>query len=54
MDVLDPNFEENLLSKATMLYNTSESVVEEVKIQQERLWQITLDNLQTIQKNLKK
>lgn len=53
VDVLDPNFEENLLSKATAMYNTSDSLVKEVTIQQERLWQITLDNLQTIQKNLK-
>lgn len=52
VDVLDDDFEKELLKKATELYNTSNEVRKELKIQQRRLWEITLENVRSIRKVL--
>lgn len=48
VDILDPNFESNLLEKAVMLFNDSLNTIKEVERQQDRLWEISKVNLTTI------
>ena len=47
-DVLDPDFEEKLLDASIQAYNTYESRIQNLKIVQDKLWKITLDNLDLI------
>jgi polysaccharide pyruvyl transferase WcaK-like protein len=48
VDVTHPNFEERLLEKAVYLYQNHEKCIEEIKLQQDKLWGITLNNLDSI------
>lgn len=52
VDVLDKNFANVLLKKAIELYDTHDLVYTEIKKAQEKLWQITNDNLIKISKIL--
>jgi polysaccharide pyruvyl transferase WcaK-like protein len=52
VDVLQPDFEEQLLEKAMYLYQNYEKCIEEIKIQQDKLWGITLNNLDFIKQKI--
>lgn len=52
-DVTDTDFEEKLLEASIQAYNNFESRIQEVKTAQEKLWKITLDNMNLINKHLK-
>ncbi len=48
VDVLDRSFEDHLLERAVELYNSSEKCIAEIVIEQEKLWQVTQNNMSTI------
>lgn len=52
IDVNDTNFESELKLKAIELYNRLDETVAELVAQQERLWNITMDNMKKINKVL--
>jgi polysaccharide pyruvyl transferase WcaK-like protein len=52
VDVMHPNFEERLLEKAVYLYQNHEKCIEEIKLQQDKLWGITLNNIDFIKRNI--
>lgn len=47
-DVQDVMFEEKLLEKAKSLYEKTEDIVKEIWKQQNRLWNITMENMKHI------
>jgi hypothetical protein len=49
VDVLQQNFESNLLEKAIHLYNNSEYCVNEIIASQNKFWNITMKNINSIQ-----
>ena len=54
VDVLDPNFEKLLLSKSLEAYNDYENRISDISIQQDILWSITQENMNTINKIINK
>lgn len=48
VDVQDSDFERQLLDKAYYLYHNYKMAHEEIKIQQQQLWDITMDNMKFI------
>lgn len=54
VDVLDDDFEANLHTKAVTAYNDYMGRIQDITVEQEKLWEITQKNLQTIKSSLRK
>jgi O-antigen/teichoic acid export membrane protein/polysaccharide pyruvyl transferase WcaK-like protein len=52
VDVLESDFESKLLDKSIHIYNKYEQCISEISSQQEKLWNITLNNMQIINKTI--
>lgn len=50
VDVLDENFESKLLAKAIHLYNNYQSTISSIQSEQEKLWEITCDNMNKLKR----
>lgn len=53
-DVLDADFEQKLLSKALSLYSNYQECMHDIEIEKERLWDITMNNMNKIKNIIEK